>query len=319
MSKSDPAIALHLVRKSFRSVVAVDAVSFQVETGEIFGLLGPNGAGKTTLLRLIMDIFRPDDGSIRILGHHFSEQDKPRIGYLPEERGLYTKQKVHAVLEYFAELKGMPRAQARACTLRWLERMEMLDVKDRKIQELSKGNQQKIQFIAAVAADPEILLLDEPFSGLDPVNTRSMLQVIRELAGAGRTIVLSTHQMSLVESLCRRVFMIHHGHQVLYGDLAEIQQQYSDNSVNVQSDADYSRCPWIANTAADGRGTRIVLSDGASSRDLLTWLVETGADVESFERSKTPLEDIFIKLAEPKATQLRARAGSQAIRPEPQA
>ncbi len=295
---SPPAITLHSVRKAFRSVIAVQDVSFEVHAGEIFGLLGPNGAGKTTLLRLIMDIFRPDSGSIQVFGRHFLKEDKARIGYLPEERGLYTRQKVQAVVEYLVQLKGVPQPQARANTLRWLERLEMLGVKDRKVQELSKGNQQKIQFIATVAADPEILILDEPFSGLDPVNARAMIQVIQELATGGKTIVLSTHQMNLVESLCRRVFMIHQGRQVLYGNLEDIQKAYSENSVIVRSDAGYSHCPWIARAVANGRGTQIVLSDNARPRDLLAWLVETGAEVESFERAKTPLEDIFIKLVQ---------------------
>lgn len=298
MSASVPAIALRSVRKAFRSVVAVDEVSFEVHSGEIFGLLGPNGAGKTTLLRLIMDIFRPDAGSVEISGRHFCEDDKSRIGYLPEERGLYTRQKVQAVVEYFVQLKGLPLSEARASTLRWLERLEMLHVRERKIQELSKGNQQKIQFVATVAADPEVLILDEPFSGLDPVNTRAMIQVIQELAAGGKTIVLSTHQMNLVESLCRRVFMIHHGRQVLYGDLVDIQRQHSDHSVIVQSNADYSRCPWVAKALTNGRAAKIHLSGGAQPRDLLAWLVETGAEVDSFEKTRTPLEEIFIKLAE---------------------
>jgi ABC-2 type transport system ATP-binding protein len=268
--------------------------------GEIFGLLGPNGAGKTTLLRLIMDIFRPDSGSIQVMGHHFSARDKGCIGYLPEERGLYTRQKVQAVVEYFVQLKGLPAVKARANTLRWLERLGMLSVKDRKVQELSKGNQQKIQFVATVAAEPEVLILDEPFSGLDPVNTRAIIQTIRELAADGKTIVLSTHQMNLVESLCRRVFMIHHGRQVLYGDLEEIQKHYSGNSVVVKSNADYSRCPAIARTTCNGRGVQIFLNDGSRPRELLEWLVQTGAEVDSFEKTKTPLEEIFIKLVDEK-------------------
>lgn len=300
MSLSTPAIALHSVRKSFRNVVAVDDASFEVQRGEIFGLLGPNGAGKTTLLRLIMDIFRPDSGSIQVFGHHFLKEDKARIGYLPEERGLYTRQKVQAVIEYLVQLKGVAQPQARTNTLRWLERLDMLNVKDRKVQELSKGNQQKIQLIATVAADPEILVLDEPFSGLDPVNARALIQVIQELAGSGKTVVLSTHQMNLVESLCRRVFMIHHGRQVLYGDLEQIQKAHSEKAVVVRSGANYTDCPFIARATTNGRGTQILLKDNSQPRDLLAWLVETGADVESFECAKTPLEDIFIKLVQGK-------------------
>jgi ABC-2 type transport system ATP-binding protein len=296
MSQSSPAIALYSVRKAFRSVVAVDDASFEVQRGEIFGLLGPNGAGKTTLLRLIMDIFRPDSGSIQVFGHHFLKKDKGRIGYLPEERGLYLRQKVHAVIEYLVQLKGVPQPQARTNTLRWLERLDMLNVKGRRVQELSKGNQQKIQFIATVAAEPEILVLDEPFSGLDPVNARALIQIIQELAASGKTVVLSTHQVNLVESLCQRVFMIHNGRQVLYGDLEQIQKAHSEKTVVVRSDANYADCPFIAHTTANGRGTQILLKDSSRPRDLLAWLVETGADVELFECAKTPLEDIFIKM-----------------------
>lgn len=300
MPQSSPAIALHSVRKAFRTLIAVDDVSFEVQRGEIFGLLGPNGAGKTTLLRLIMDIFRPDSGSIQIFGHHFQKEDKARIGYLPEERGLYTRQKVQSVIEYLVQLKGVSQPQARTNTLRWLERLDMIGIKDRRVQELSKGNQQKIQFIVTVAAEPEILVLDEPFSGLDPVNARAFIQIIQELAESGKTIVLSTHQMNLVESLCRRVFMIHQGRQVLYGDLEQIQKAHSEKAVVVRSAANYADCPFITHTATNGRGTRILLKDRSQPRDLLAWLVETGAEVESFECSKMPLDDIFIKLVQGK-------------------
>ena len=300
MPQSSPAIALYSVRKTFRTVVAVENASFEVQPGEIFGLLGPNGAGKTTLLRLIMDIFRPDSGSIQIFGHQFLKEDKGRIGYLPEERGLYTRQKVQAVIEYLVQLKGVPQPKARINTLDWLKRLDMLDVKDRRVQELSKGNQQKIQFIATVAADPEILVLDEPFSGLDPVNARALIIAIQQLANSGKTIVLSTHQMNLVESLCRRVFMIHHGRQVLYGDLDEIRNAHSEKAVVVRSNATYVDCPFIANTTANGRGVQILLKDNSEARHLLAWLVEVGADVELFECAKTPLEDVFIKLVQNK-------------------
>ncbi len=297
MHNGNASIILHSIYKSFGSLAAVHDVSFSVEPGEIFGLLGPNGAGKTTLLRLMMDIIRPDEGFIEIFGGKLGEDDKNRIGYLPEERGLYTRQKVLGVLKYLVQLKGLTERQAKANVLHWLARMEMSDVRDRKIQELSKGNQQKIQFIATVASDPAVLVLDEPFSGLDPVNARVMLETIRELAVAGKTIVLSTHQMGLVESLCRRIFMIHSGRQVLYGNLEEVQQRHSDNSFLVRSDADYSRCSCILKASPDGRGTRIILNSGATGRDLLSWLVESGAQVDTFEKAVTPLEDIFVRLA----------------------
>jgi ABC-2 type transport system ATP-binding protein len=297
MQSGKHSILLHSICKSFGKLAAVQDVSFTVEPGEIFGLLGPNGAGKTTLLRLMMDIIRPDQGFIEVFGGKLGEDDKNRIGYLPEERGLYTRQKVLGVLKYLVQLKGLTEHQAKTNVLHWLARMEMSDERDRKIQELSKGNQQKIQFIATVASDPAVLVLDEPFSGLDPVNARVMLETIRELAAAGKTIVLSTHQMSLVESLCRRIFMIHSGRQVLYGNLEELQQRHSDHSFLVRSDANYSRCSCILKASPEGRGARIVLTPGTTGRELLSWLVESGAQVDSFEKAVTPLEDIFVKLA----------------------
>ncbi|MFN8009469.1 MAG: ATP-binding cassette domain-containing protein [Terriglobia bacterium] len=296
MNNRSPFISLHSVCKSFGSLAAVQDVSFAVAPGEIFGLLGPNGAGKTTLLRLVMDLIRPDKGSIEVFGGRLEEAGKNRIGYLPEERGLFARQRVGRTLRYLAQLKGVPESQARTNVLNWLVRLEMGDVLDRKLQELSKGNQQKVQFIATVASDPDVLILDEPFSGLDPVNTRMLLEIIRELAAAGKVIILSTHQMNLVESLCRRVFMIDAGRQILYGELEEIQKSHSDHSFLVRSEADFRQCPFILTAVPEGRGTRVTLKPEATGRDLLAWLVETGNEVLAFEKRITPLEEIFIQL-----------------------
>lgn len=292
------AISLRGVRKSFDSLVAVDDVSLDVERGEIFGLLGPNGAGKTTMIRMIMDIIRPDAGSIEIFGQHLTERVKEHIGYLPEERGLYTRQKVLSVLEYFARLKGATRAQARQNALTWLERLGLMEMRDKKVGELSKGNQQKVQLVATLVGDPEILILDEPFTGLDPVNTRMVSTVIREQASAGKTVLLSTHQMALVETLCERVFMIHRGRRVLYGHLDEIKRRYSDNAVLVRAAVDYRQCPLIARTVPENGTMRVYLNAGVQPRDFLAWLLQAGAEVEAFERATTPLEDIFIKVVQ---------------------
>lgn len=290
------AISLTNVHKSFDTLVAVDDVSLAIRPGETFGLLGPNGAGKTTLIRMMMDIIRPDRGQVQVFGHQVTGADKERIGYLPEERGLYTRQKVFSLLEYFARLKGLDQSKAQRSTLAWLERLEMIEVKDKKISELSKGNQQKIQLIAALVADPEIVILDEPFSGLDPVNRRVVSNLIRELAESGKTIILSTHQMELVETLCQRVLMINRGQQVFYGDLNTIRRQYSDHAVLVQANADYSRCALAARCAPENGAMKVYLRDGANSRAFLSWLLETGAEVSSFEQAITPLEDIFIRV-----------------------
>jgi ABC-2 type transport system ATP-binding protein len=298
ITMSQPSIVIQTVEKSFGSIRAVQGASFEVSPGEVFGLLGPNGAGKTTLIRLIMDIFKPDSGRVLLYDQPISDSGKNRIGYLPEERGLYTRQRIHSILEYFAALKGVTRSNAQINALYWLDRFDMKDVKNRRVQELSKGNQQKIQIIATLVSDPDILILDEPFTGLDPVNVRLISGIIRELADQGKTILLSTHQMALVETLCQRAFMIHHGHQVLYGSIEEIQKQYSDNAILVNSNADYGNCPLIAHVHPNGKSAKIFLKEGCSPREFLGWLLESGAEINSFEQATTPLEDIFIKLAE---------------------
>lgn len=296
MVASNAIISVQDVSKSFRSVVAVDRASFEIGSGEIFGLLGPNGAGKTTLIRLVLDLIRPDAGTIRIQGQPITETHKNRIGYLPEERGLYFRQRVMAVLEYLGTLKGVSIELARKNARDWLKRLEIDDLRNRPVQELSKGNQQKVQFIATVVSDPDILILDEPFTGLDPINVDLLVRSIQELAAKGKTVVLSVHQMSLVESLCRRVFMIDRGRQVLYGDLEDIQSRYSEPSFMVRSEADYQRCEFIDGFTIHNAAATVYLKQGVEPARFLRWLVESGAQVESFQRTRTPLEEIFIRV-----------------------
>ena len=233
MNGSIPIRAVN-VCKRFQRVVALDDVSLEIHRGEIFGLLGPNGAGKTTLLRTMLDIIKPDSGSIELFGHPFEPRDRDRIGYLPEERGLYPRQRVAAVLEYLGSLKGLTRADARREGGRWLDRLGVADAADKKVEQLSKGTQQKVQIAATLLAQPSIIILDEPLSGLDPVSARQANQVITEYAAAGHTVVLSTHQMNLVETLCARVLMIAHGRTVLYGALQDIKRQYGEETVRVE-------------------------------------------------------------------------------------
>jgi ABC-2 type transport system ATP-binding protein len=282
--------------------VALDDVSFDASPGQIYGLLGPNGAGKTTLIRMMLDIIRPDSGTIEVLGHKLTDRDKDRIAYLPEERGLYLRQKVISVLIYLGRLKGLDRGSANRAALSWLERLGMSHVKDKKVRDLSKGNQQKIQLIATLVADPEIIILDEPFSGLDPINTRDVSILIKELAAAGKTVLLSTHQMGLVETLCNRVLMIHHGRRVFYGNLDSIKQQYSDNAVLIKSNADYSRCGFIDHYSQKNGAVKVYLRDGNTSGQFLNWLVDEGVEVDQFQRASSPLEDIYIKVVEQRAT-----------------
>jgi len=293
-------IRVDRVSKRFEQTVALDNVSFSTGPGEVFGLLGPNGAGKTTLIRTILDIIKPDSGTIEVFGRAFRRQDRDRIGYLPEERGLYQRQEVGAVLEYLGTLKGLMPDEARKQTARWLERFDLGDAAATRVEQLSKGNQQKVQIAATLLAQPSIVVLDEPMSGLDPVSARVANAVIREYAAEGHTIVLSTHQMELVESLCTRVFMIAHGRAVLNGSLRDIKQQYSTNAIRIVSTAAYEECPLVArverSTASNGSAD-VYLREPATSDDLLRWLAARGAHVEQFECLTTPLEEIFVRVA----------------------
>ncbi len=219
-------VELRVVSKSFNSTFSIRDVSFMIRDGELFGLLGPNGAGKTTLIRMMMDILKPDQGEILVNGHQLHDGDKSLIGYLPEERGLYRKQIIWEILTYFGVLKGLSAQRAKERTYELLRKIEMEDVAKRKVEELSKGNQQKIQLIAALVHDPEFVVLDEPFAGLDPVNVRLLKNLLIELKRGGKTIVLSTHIMNQVEELCGMIYMINNGRSVLYGSLADIKARY---------------------------------------------------------------------------------------------
>lgn len=227
-------IELRGVTKRFDRVLAVDNLSFTVPDGIIFGLLGPNGAGKTTTIRMIMDIIRPDDGEILINGVRVSRDIYRRVGYLPEERGLYQKVRLGEMLSYFAALKGVSKSEIRKRVSYWLERFELGNFVGRKVEELSKGNQQKVQFIISVIHDPDILILDEPFSGLDPLNQALVKDIIKERIVSGKTIVLSTHQMEQVERLCDEICLIDKGKSVLKGNLAELKKKYGNDILTVE-------------------------------------------------------------------------------------
>jgi ABC-2 type transport system ATP-binding protein len=299
MAASVPILA-ERVTKRFGQIVALDTVSLQVGRGEIFGLLGPNGAGKTTLIRAILDIIKPDSGRLELFGRPFQPADRDRIGYLPEERGLYPRHPVGAVLEYMGSLKGMSPAEARSEASVWLERLGLGDAAGRKIEQLSKGNQQKVQIASTLIARPEIVILDEPLSGLDPVSARLVTGIVRDCAAAGQTVVLSTHQMGMVESLCTRIVMIARGRAVLDGELRAIKQDYSSNTIRVRSTSDYAGCPHleaIDRVRSDEEFFDVRLKPPSTGDDFLRWLVATGARVEHFERLSTPLEDIFVRVA----------------------
>jgi ABC-2 type transport system ATP-binding protein len=222
------------LRKTFSTVVAVDDVSFEVRAGEIFGLLGPNGAGKTTTIRTILNILQPDSGTITFEGKPFSDSTRDIVGYLPEERGLYRKSKTLDTILYFAELRGMARASARTEAMRWLERFALGDRAFHKLEELSRGNQQKVQFVASVIHGPRLMVLDEPFSGLDPVNQILFMEVFQELRQQGKALIFSTHQMDQAERLSDSLCLINRGRVVLGGSVREVKRRYGTNTLHVE-------------------------------------------------------------------------------------
>ena len=295
------AIETRDLTKEFDGLVAVDGLDMQVHSGEIFGLLGPNGAGKTTTIRMLLDIIKPDRGTIRILGEPLTERAKERIGYLPEERGLYRNVRLLDCLIYLGELKGMGRDRARERALALLERVELADQARSKIKELSKGMQQKAQFVATILHDPELVILDEPFQGLDPINIELVKGMIQEMREEGKTVVLSTHQMNLVEELCNRILLINRGRAVLYGPLAEIKARYAQHSVILSIGAKGPSLGEIVGARrVERRGSdyEVFLEDGTSPQDVLRQLVERGVPVTRFEVATPPLEEIFIAVVE---------------------
>ena len=290
-------ITVEEVRKQFNTKVAVDGVSFDISSGTVFGLLGPNGAGKTTLLRMLIDMIKPDSGRILYNGRMLADSDKDRITYLPEERGLYRKQKVGEVLEYFATLKGLTRSLARTRVRLYLEKLEMADTADKKVEELSKGNQQIIQLASALLSEPDLILLDEPFSGLDPLNVRLTKLLLAEEKQKGKTILLSTHQMNQVEELCDDLMMINHGRQVLYGSLDEILRQYAEPALLLECSPLDGDFPEIERVVSEGKFLKVFPRPGVSPSHLLKLLIERGVQIERFQKAATPLEEIFIKVA----------------------
>ena len=290
-----PALQFDHLRKAYAATVAVDDVTFEVRPGEVFGLLGPNGAGKTTLIRMLIDIIAPDDGRILLEGRPIAPADRDRIGYLPEERGLYRKEKVIDILIYFGMLKGLARREALVRSRAWLERLGLPEVAGRRADSLSKGMQQKVQIAGTLLSGPEILVMDEPFSGLDPLNTVLVKDLLRERRDAGSLVILSTHQMPMVEELCDRVAMIDHGRLVLYGDLEEIRRRFGESAVLVGTSADLRGLPPVASAEPQGRLCRVVLRDGARPSDLMAILQERRIPVEHFEVARMPVEEIFVR------------------------
>jgi ABC-2 type transport system ATP-binding protein len=292
----EPAVKVSHVVKSYADKVAVDDLSFSVESGEIFGLIGPNGAGKTTTIRMMMDIIKPDMGEITILGEELSEATKDRLGYLPEERGLYQKEKVIDAIVYLASLKGMDGRVAEKRADELLEQTGMLPNRKKKIDELSKGMGQIIQFIITILHDPELIVLDEAFAGLDPVNTELLKGMVMDLRQEGKTVVLSTHQMNQVEELCDHIFMIDHGRAVLYGDLAQIRSKYRSNMIIVESEDDLGPIRGVVEQRAAKGHIELVLDGSTTPKEVLAQLVDRGLSINRFEIATPSLNEIFLKV-----------------------
>ena len=294
-----PTIAVKNISKVFATTRAVEDVSFDVEPGEIFGLLGPNGAGKTTSIRIILDVFKPDTGSVTVLGGPMSEEKKNRIGYLPEERGLYQDINLERCLVYLATLKGLDAVEAQKRVSGYLERFDLAAHRKKKVKELSKGMQQKAQLIATLVHQPELVIIDEPFAALDPVNTQMVKDLLREERNRGKTIVMCTHQMHQVEELCDRLVLINQGRTMLYGSLAEIRRRYATQAVSVHTPQPLpADLPGIQHIERENSGYHLLLSEGSSAQDVLRSLVERGVVLESFEIAMPTLDEIFIQVVQ---------------------
>jgi ABC-2 type transport system ATP-binding protein len=291
------AVTVSGVSKIYNFTRVVDDVSFDVKSGEIFGLIGPNGAGKTTTIRMIMDIIKPDSGEITVLGETISNATKNRIGYLPEERGLYRKQKVMDSIVYLASLKGISTRAARSKAEELLDRVEMLDHANKKIEELSRGMGQLIQFLVTIIHDPGLVILDEPSAGLDPVNTELLKNLIIEMRNQGKAIIMSTHRMNEVEELCDRIFMINKGKNVLYGEIDDIKDRFRNNSIILEYEGELPELKGITRHTDYRNYTELFLDSETSARSVLEQLVESDMKINRFEISTPSLNDIFIQLA----------------------
>jgi len=291
-------VTVENVSKSYSSVRAVDNLSFEARPGEIFGLIGPNGAGKSTTIRMIMNIIAPDSGRILFEGKPLTEADKARIGYLPEERGLYRKARVGEVLEYLAAIKGAKQAEARASIDGWLERFGIAEWKNRKVSELSKGMAQKAQFIGAIAHNPSVVFFDEPFSGLDPVAQDELLAVMVELREKGATVLFSTHIMEQAEKICERILLVNKGREVFYGPVSDIKAKYGRNAVQLEFDGDGSfvrGLDFVASVNAYPRWIEVELKEGADPDRLFT-AVAGRLRMRRFEAVAPSLHKIFVRL-----------------------
>jgi len=316
---AQPIVAVDHITKRFSGHTAVDALSLSVPPGVIYGLLGPNGAGKSTSIRMILNIYAPDSGTVRLFGETGTGRDhSARIGYLPEERGLYPKMRVLDVLLFLAELKGVDRRTARTKSLEWLERMGLSDWRMRKVNELSKGMQQKVQFISTILHEPDLLVMDEAFSGLDPVNSQVLKDTILDLRSRGKTILFSTHIMEQAEKVCDYVCIIARGKKLVDGTLADIKRTHGGKHVLVnfdgaRGDADriFGDRRLVAKADASGQFAELELAAQADAQQILKALVTSGARLSRFELAEPSLNKIFVDLVGPDAATAAARPDAE--------
>jgi len=288
------------VYKSYGDVKAVNNLSLTVNEGQIFGLLGPNGAGKTTTIRMIMDIIKPDQGSIEILGEKNSRWIRDLVGYLPEERGLYKKMLVSEVIQFFAQIKGVPKKVVPDRAYDWLEKFDLVDWKDKKVEELSRGMQQKLQFICTIIHEPKLIILDEPFTGLDPANTVKMVNIILDLQKAGATIIFSTHMMERVEKLCESICLVNKGKVVLTGKLSSIKSRFGQNRIKMrfEGEGDFlSNKSLVADFQKNNRFFELHPAKDVEPQIVLSAAMDE-VNVQHFEIEEPSLEEIFIKVVE---------------------
>jgi len=296
-------VEIEKVTKTFGNHVAVNSVSLAVPQGSIYGFIGPNGSGKTTTLRMIMRIYHPDPGAgaIRVLGEMGTAAASDRVGYLPEERGLYKKMKVSEVLRFYAQLKGHRNPNPLIRT--WLDRLGLSEYSDKKVETLSKGMSQKVQFISAVLTEPQLVILDEPFSGLDPVNADVLREAVLDLRRKGTTVIFSTHDMAVAEKMCDFIFMIYKGNKVLDGTLDSIQDRYGQDTVRVRVEGDNfdaQSIPGVEKVNDFGRLQELRMAKDTNPQSLLSELMKRGRVVH-FELTRPSLHDIFVRIARPVA------------------
>jgi len=308
-------VEIENVTKTFDRHIAVNALSLAVPQGSIYGFIGPNGSGKTTTLRMIMRIYHPDPGAgvIRVLGETASSAADDRVGYLPEERGLYKKMKVREVLRFYASLKGLNDSNSMIDS--WLAKMSLTEWADKKVETLSKGMSQKVQFIAAVVAEPKLVILDEPFSGLDPVNADVLRESVLELRRKGTTVIFSTHDMSVAEKMCDYIFMIYKGNKVLDGTLDEIQNRYGQDTLRIRMEGDSfdaRTLPGVEKVNDFGRLQELRMSSGVDSQSLLAELMRRGK-VAHFELTRPSLHDIFVRIARPAAEDAASASNARSV------